>query len=145
MREESNLTSDRLSLGRVGVNYRKIPNKTKSTKQVKKAAREELKARKRALDQDKYEQKNYEVRNEILQNGMIRCPAFSTPLPLLSDDSAGDSDGEDYGDLEQFPAIVKAKKTWKKLFSVIMDKRIDIPLKQMAIKAKHEGVIYDKM
>ena len=51
MREESNLTSDRLSLGRVGVNYRKLPiTKAKSTKQLKKAAREELKARKRALD-----------------------------------------------------------------------------------------------
>ena len=89
------------------------------------------------------QEQNFEIRNEIVDDGRIRCPAFS--VPLIAYDSDGDSDQEDYGDLEMFPTIVKAKKTWKKLYKIIMDKRTDIPLKQMAIKAKHEDLIFKKI
>ena len=43
------------------------------------------------------------------------------------------------------PYTVKAKKTWKKLYTLIMDKRTDIPIKQMAIKSKHEDVLFKQM
>ena len=59
--------------------------------------------------------------------------------------SSDGSNDEDYGDLSRYPAIVKAKQSWKKLFKIIMDKRTDIPLKQMALKAKHETVLYNQM
>ena len=63
MRKGSNITSERLSMGRVGMNYRKLPNKTKSTKQLKKAAREELKARKITPETNKL---------QVIQNNMLR-------------------------------------------------------------------------
>ena len=65
-------------------------------------------------------------------------------------DAESNSDGsnhmsENVNGLEKHPAILKAKKTWKKLFKLILDKRSDVPLKQMALKAKHESVIFDQM
>ena len=47
--------------------------------------------------------------------------------------------------MEEFPTYVKAKKMWKKLSKLILKDNKDIPLKQMAIKAKHEHVLYKKM
>lgn len=63
----------------------------------------------------------------------------------MSYDSAGSSDSGDYSEWLQHPSVVKAKRTWKKLFKIILDKRTDIPLKQMAIKAKHENVLFNTM
>ena len=83
------------------------------------------------------------MRNDIVKNGLVRCPAFS--VPLLAYREAVSSDDEDYGDLEQYPSIVRARKNWKKIYKIIMDRRTDIPLKQMAIKAKHEFVLHQKM
>lgn len=78
----------------------------------------------------------------------MRCPAFS--IPLMSFDSESDSDADvpqsdNPNDIDNHPTVIKAKKTWKKLFKLIMDKRSDVPLKQMALKAKHESVLFDKM
>ena len=90
----------------------------------------------------------YKVRQDILENGRVRCPAFS--IPLMSFDSESDSDADvpqsdNPNDIDNHPTVIKAKKTWKKLFKLIMDKRSDVPLKQMALKAKHESVLFDKM
>ena len=64
----------------------------------------------------------------------------------MSFDSESDEDYTMYDeDLQKLKPIVKAKKRWKKLFDIVMDKRTDIPLKQMALKAKHENVLMGKM
>ena len=78
------------------------------------------------------------------KNGIIRCPAFAVPL-IAYDSGCDDSDNEDYGWMEEFPTYVKAKKMWKKLAKVILKDNKDIPLKQMAIKAKHEHVLFKQM
>lgn len=85
----------------------------------------------------------YNIRNDIVDNGRVRCPAFS--VPLMAFDNSDDSDSEDYSAFKMQPYTVKAKKTWKKLYTLIMDKRTDIPIKQMAIKSKHEDVLFKQM
>lgn len=88
----------------------------------------------------------YKVRHEIVEHGRIRCPAFSVPL-MDFDAEVSDSEDDDANvDFDhRHPATVKAKKTWKKLFKLILDRRTDIPLKQMALKAKHEKVLLERM
>ena len=79
----------------------------------------------------------YKLRNNICEGNDVHCLAFTAPL--LDFGGHNDSDDEDYGgDLSGLPTIVAAKKKWKKLYSIIMDRRTQIPLKQMAWKAKHE-------
>ena len=100
------------------------------------------------MPKDSQDNSHYKVRQDILENGRVRCPAFS--IPLMSFDSESDSDGEvpqsdDKNDIDNHPTVIKARKTWKKLFKLIMDKRSDVPIKQMALKAKHESVLFDKM
>lgn len=48
-------------------------------------------------------------------------------------------------DLQKNVLVTEEKKNWKKLYDIVMDHRTDIPLKQMALKAKHEGLIMKKM
>lgn len=86
------------------------------------------------------------TRNDIVENDIVHCPAFTAPL-LDFGGEHNDSDQEDYSKSEfaDFPTIISAKKKWKKLFEIIMDKKGAIPLKQMAIKKKHEDLIFEKM
>lgn len=88
------------------------------------------------------------LRVDIVEEGklgqdVVHCPAFTAPLMDFGDQN--DSDQEDYSADAQFPAIVSAKKKWKKLFQIILEKKSFIPLKQMAIKKKHEDLIFEKM
>ena len=85
----------------------------------------------------------FKLREAIVENGVVHCPAFS--VPLLDFGEQNDSDNEDYSEFAQYPSIVNAKKKWKKLYEIIMDKKSVIPLKQMAIKKKHEDLIFEKM
>ena len=59
-------------------------------------------------------------------------------------DESDDDEGK-YDEWKAHPAIVNAKKKWMRLFEVIMDHRSQVPLKQMALKSKHEQVIFDQM
>ena len=83
----------------------------------------------------------YAIRTEIGEGNDVQCLAFTAPLMDFGDHN--ESDNEDYGDLN--PTIVSAKKKWKKLYQIVMDKRTQIPLKQMLWKAKHEQILLDKM
>ena len=74
------------------------------------------------------------------------CPAFPYPLLSLSSDSDprdGSEAQQDFAEWSDHPAIMGAKKHWKRLYEAIMDVRTDIPLKQMALKAKHQHVIFN--
>ena len=85
----------------------------------------------------------YKVRKEFCEGNEVHCLAFTAPL--LTVGSGQDSDNEDYGELNQFPSIVNAKKKWKKVYQIVMDKDKKIPLKQMAWKAKHEDKIFQQI
>lgn len=66
-------------------------------------------------------------------------------MPLLDFGDQNDSDEDDYVEDARYPSIVNAKKKWKKLYEIILDKKSAIPLKQMALKKKHEDLIFEKM
>lgn len=86
------------------------------------------------------------MRKDIFEKGVIRCPAF-TVAPMIFDSGSDDNDNcMVYDELsKQMVPVTKSKKQWKKLFDIVMDKRTDIPLKQMALKAKHESLLMNKM
>lgn len=111
------------------------PVSSKSINPYRRAAQEAKQERrrkrmeKRAAKKEKRERK----KKQLLEDGVkmhkepkkgeastqVRFPAFS--VPLVQFDSAYSSDSEDYGWLEEFPAHVKAKKAWKKLYKLILD------------------------
>ena len=74
------------------------------------------------------------MRKDIEEGNEVHCLAFTAPL--IDFGSHNNSDDEDYGNLDA--CTVSAKKKWKKLFGIVMDQQTQIPLKQMAWKAKHE-------
>lgn len=76
------------------------------------------------------------MRSEISEGNDIRCLAFTAPLMDFGDNN--DSDGEDYSEFKDQPSLINAKKKWKKLYEIILDKKTEIPLKQMMLKKKHE-------
>ena len=88
---------------------------------------------------------NFKIQTELVDEDGVHCLAYPYALLDLKNDHYEDDPDENYGDLVQYPSHVGAKKKWKRLFEVIMDKRTAIPLKQMALKAKHEQVIFDQM
>lgn len=85
----------------------------------------------------------YKIRNNISEENEVHCLAFTAPLMDFGDQNESDSD--DYGDFKHIPSIVSAKKKWKKLSQIILDQRTQIPLKQMALKAKHQDILFNKM
>ena len=93
----------------------------------------------------------YEIRKDIDEGDSVHCLAFTWPLMHFSSDD-DDSDQNQNADensqqlqKEYNPSTVKAKKKWKRLYEYIFDKRKQIPLKQMALKAKHEYVLYQQI
>ena len=93
---------------------------------------------------------NYEIRNDLFTGEKVQCLAFEYPLINFTNEHGEDfeSDCNSPRYLEELamnPATAKAKKKWKRLYEIIMDKRSLIPLKQMALKAKHEQVIFDSI
>ena len=70
-------------------------------------------------------EQSYVVRKDIIdEEGNIRCPAFSIPLlGYDSDVGADDSDSEDYGWMEDYPTYKRARKLWKKLAKLVLDKK----------------------
>ena len=93
-------------------------------------------------------------RRDIVEDGVVHCPAFTVPLIDFGDLNESDDDAAIFGGgtksrrrqwFADYPSIVAAKKKWKKLYEIILDKKSVIPLKQMAIKKKHEDLIFDKM
>ena len=70
----------------------------------------------------------YTIRNEIVEGNEVHCLAFATPLIDFGDHNYSD-DSEYSEDLKQFPSIISAKKKWKKIYQVVMDKKTQIPLK----------------
>ena len=85
----------------------------------------------------------YKIRNNISEENEVHCLAFTAPLMDFGD--TNESDGEDYSDFKQIRSIVRAKKKWKKLAEIVLDQRTQIPLKQMALKAKHQDILFNKM
>lgn len=84
----------------------------------------------------------YTVRKDIVEGDNVHCLAFTAPL--LDFGSDNDSDHDDlYSKID--PHRASAKKKWRKLYDVIMDRKTQIPLKQMAWKAKHETFIFKQM
>lgn len=47
--------------------------------------------------------------------------------------------------METNPAQAKSKQNWNKLYQVILDQKSQIPVKQMALKVKHQSVIFDQI
>ena len=84
----------------------------------------------------------YKLRNEISEENEVHCLAFTAPL--MDYGNHNDSDNEVYQE-DEYPSIIVAKKRWKKLFAMIMDQRTQIPIKQMAWKAKHEDLLFQQM
>ena len=79
----------------------------------------------------------------------VQCLAFTSPLlnfGIHEGEQDSDCNDEQYqNELKLNPATAKAKRKWKRLYEIIMDKRTQIPLKQMTLKAKHEQIIFDQM
>ena len=43
--------------------------------------------------------------------------------------SENESDTESFSEFADYPSIVNAKRNWKKLYQIVLDKRSEIPLK----------------
>lgn len=90
---------------------------------------------------------NYVIRNDLFVGDKVKCLSFACPLINFqnenNEDFDSDCNSETYlEELATNPATAKAKKKWNRLYEVIMDVRPQIPLKQMALKAKHEELIF---
>ena len=81
----------------------------------------------------------YRVRQNFDEDGAIHCLAFT--VPLFDFDLPADlaHDADDFG------PIAGAKRNWKHMYEMVLDKSTQIPLKQMCLKAKHEELIYQRM
>ena len=91
----------------------------------------------------------YRVRDDLFTGDKVQCLAFTSPLlnfGIHEGEQDSDCNDEQYqNELKLNPATAKAKRKWKRLYEIIMDKRTQIPLKQMTLKAKHEQIIFDQM
>ena len=63
-------------------------------------------------------------------------------MPLMDFGQDIESENDEYEEFKHQPSIIKAKKKWKKIYNIVMDKDKQIPLKQMAWKAKHQDEIF---
>ena len=90
-----------------------------------------------------HESNRFTIHDNIDEDGKIICPAFTIPLLDFG------IEPYDVADIDQdgsCPAsVLAARKKWKKLYEVIMEKGDVIPLRQMMIKKKHEGQVFNKM
>ena len=89
------------------------------------------------------ESNRFTIHENIDEDGKIICPAFTVPLLDFG------IEADDLVNLE-FDAscpssVIAAKKKWKKLYEVILEKGDVIPLRQMMIKKKHEEQVFNKM
>ena len=64
----------------------------------KRMTKEEKRRRSQKLREAADGDQKYKVRQQIVENGRIICPAFSVP-PLAYRSDGGSSDSEDYGEL----------------------------------------------
>lgn len=62
----------------------------------------------------------YTLRHDISEGNDIHCMAFTAPLMDFGSDN--ESDQEQY-DQDLLPSVISAKKKWKKLYQIVMDKR----------------------
>ena len=61
----------------------------------------------------------YQVRKDISEENEVHCLAFTAPL--MDFGGHNESDQEDYGSLD--PSVISARKKWKKLYEIVMDKK----------------------
>ena len=97
------------------------------------------------------ESNRFKVRFDINEEGEVGCPAFTVPLMQFSDSEDDDLDFDDDDEddvangLANYLPVRNARRMWNTLGTIVLDKNLDIPLKQMAIKKKHEDQIFEKM
>ena len=81
------------------------------------------------------------------EDGEIHCLSFTYPLMGYETDLKESSMvlKEEMTWVKDYPSWHGAIEKWNRLSKVICTDNTDVPLKQMAIKAKHEKLIYEEI